>query len=94
VDVTRVAGVTEWLQVAALAACYNLPVVPHIGDVMQVQQHLVAATPNAPMLECIPIAQGLFVHPVTVKDGFIQTPQEPGAGTALRPDFLAKCRIS
>jgi L-alanine-DL-glutamate epimerase-like enolase superfamily enzyme len=94
VDVTRVAGVTEWLQVAALAACYNLPVVPHIGDVMQVQQHLVAATPNAPMLECIPIAAELFVHPVTVKDGFIQTPQEPGAGTALRPDFLAKCRIS
>jgi L-alanine-DL-glutamate epimerase-like enolase superfamily enzyme len=46
------------------------------------------------MLEYIPWALDAFVHPVTVKDGFIQTPQEPGAGTAIKPEFLAQHRVS
>ena len=41
VDVTRVGGVTEWLQVAAHASARGLRVAPHAGDMMQVHQHLV-----------------------------------------------------
>lgn len=94
VDVTRVGGVTEWLRVAGLAASFNLPVVPHVGDMMQVQQHLVAATPNAPMLEYIPWTLELFTEPVRVERGRIVVPQSPGASTALRPDSLERWRVA
>ena len=40
VDVTRVAGITEWLQVAGLAAAYDVPICPHVGDMGQIHQHL------------------------------------------------------
>lgn len=60
---------------------------------MQIQQHLVAATSNAPMLEYTPWVPEDFVHPVRVKEGHMRTPQEPGAGTALKPDYFAKHRV-
>lgn len=54
VDVTRVGGVTEWMQIPGLAAAYDLPVCLHVGDMGQIHQHLVGATPDAIMLEYIP----------------------------------------
>lgn len=93
-DVTRVGGVTEWLRIAATAASHNHTVIPHIGDMMQVHQHLVAATPNAPMLEYIPWLLDLFVEPVKVVDGHIAVPQAPGASTELREDSLARWRVA
>jgi L-alanine-DL-glutamate epimerase-like enolase superfamily enzyme len=93
-DVTRVGGVTEWLRIAGLAASFNSPVVPHVGDMMQVHQHLVAATPNAPMLEYIPWTLELFAEPVRVQRGQLAVPQLPGASTALRPDSLKRWRVA
>jgi len=93
-DVTRVGGITEWMRIANLASCYNLPVVPHIGDMMQVHQHLVAATPNAPMLEYIPWILDLFEHPVQVENGSIRVPSEPGASTRMRSDSLERWRVA
>lgn len=93
-DVTRVGGITEWLRIANLAASYNLPVVPHVGDMMQIHQHLVAATPNAPMLEYIPWVLDLFEDPVRVENGHIRVPQEPGASTRMRKDSLEKWRVA
>ncbi|HEX9277324.1 MAG TPA: mandelate racemase/muconate lactonizing enzyme family protein [Casimicrobiaceae bacterium] len=92
IDVTRVAGITEWLQVAALAGCYDLPVMPHVGDMGQVHLHLVAATQNAPMLEYIPWIRHIFVEPITVKNGFYQLPELPGASTEILPDAFSKYR--
>lgn len=93
-DVTRVGGITEWLRIADTAASFNRQVVPHVGDMMQIHQHLVAATPNAPMLEYIPWTLDLFAEPVTVVDGQIKVPQAPGASTAMRPDSLARWRVA
>ncbi len=94
VDVTRVAGITEALAITNLAACHNLPVVPHISDMMQVHQHLVAAFPNAPMLEYIPWLLDLFEEPVRVENGTILTPTTPGASTTMRADALARWRVA
>jgi len=93
VDVTRVAGVSEWLDVAGLAASHGLPVVPHAGDMGQVHQHLVAATPAATEIEYIPWTRELFEDPITARDGRVLTPQRPGAGTAMRPDKFAEYRV-
>jgi len=94
VDVTRVAGVSEWLDVAGLAACHGLPVVPHAGDMGQVHQHLVAATPAAIGIEYIPWTRELFEDPITAKDGQVLVPQRPGAGTTMRPALFAKYRVA
>lgn len=93
-DVTRVGGVTEWVRIADLAAGHNLRVVPHVGDMMQIHQHLVAATPTAPMLEYIPWILDLFEQPVTVENGYIRVPQEPGASTKMRVDSLERWRVA
>ncbi len=93
VDVTRVAGVSEWLDVAGLAAAHGLPVVPHAGDMGQVHQHLVAATPAATAIEYIPWTRELFEDPITARDGCVLVPQRPGAGTAMRPQMFAAYRV-
>lgn len=94
VDVTRVGGVTEWLEVAAAAATFGLPVIPHHGDMMQVHQHLVAATRNAPMLEYIPWILDLFEDPVEVREGMLHLPERPGASTTMRPQALERYRVA
>ncbi|WP_152392858.1 mandelate racemase/muconate lactonizing enzyme family protein [Paenibacillus guangzhouensis] len=93
VDVTRVAGITEWLQVAGLAAAYDLPICPHVGDMGQIHQHLVASTPNAFLLEYIPWIRHIFVEPATVKDGFYVLPQMPGASTEIIPRYFNEYRV-
>jgi len=35
-DVVRLAGITEFWQVADIAYCYSLPVCSHVGDMCQV----------------------------------------------------------
>jgi len=85
-DAVRLAGVTEWWRVADLALAHRLPVVAHIGDMMQVHLHLSIAHPACRLLEYIPWMRECFEEPATVKDGCFAAPERPGAGTTLRPD--------
>lgn len=94
VDVTRVSGVTEWLDVASLAAAFNRPVVPHHGDFGQVQQHLVAATPNAPMLEYIPWLLDVFEEPAINRGGRLIISDTPGASTKLDAAAIKRYRVA
>lgn len=80
-DVVRLAGITEWWQVADLAHSYQLPVVPHVGDMCQVHQHLCLAHPACHLLEYIPWLRDWMKHPAQIKDGYFIAPQEPGAAT-------------
>jgi L-alanine-DL-glutamate epimerase-like enolase superfamily enzyme len=89
-DAVRLAGISEWWRVAELAHAYRLPVVPHIGDMMQVHLHLALAHPACTLLEYIPWMRDCFVEPATVEDGRFQVPQEPGAGTTLRQESLER----
>jgi L-fuconate dehydratase len=89
VDCTRVAGVSEFLTVSFLAKIFDLPVVPHVGDMGQLHQHLVLFNHiglglKAEFLEHIPHLRPHFIHPAQVKDGVYQTPQEPGASADLK----------
>ncbi|MDV6271170.1 mandelate racemase/muconate lactonizing enzyme family protein [Rhodococcus globerulus] len=85
VDVTRVGGVTEWLQVAAHASARGLRVAPHAGDMMQVHQHLVGTglSSVSPLIEFIPWTQHAYVDRSVVREGFLERPQIPGASTAI-----------
>jgi L-fuconate dehydratase len=89
IDCTRVAGVSEFLTVSLLAKRAGLPVVPHVGDMGQVHQHLVlfnhiALGCEVVFLEHIPHLSQYFADPAEVQDGVYRTPQEPGSSAALR----------
>lgn len=90
VDAVRVAGVSEFLAVSLLARKFGVPVVPHVGDMGQLHQHLVlfnhvGMSHPALFLEHIPHLREFFVHPVRVEGGIYHTPQEAGAGCDLKP---------
>ncbi len=92
-DCVRVAGVTEWWQVADLALAHRLPVVAHIGDMMQVHIHLAWAHRASNLLEYIPWMLDCFEDPVMIKEGWFAAPQQPGAGTTLKPEALEKFNV-
>jgi L-fuconate dehydratase len=88
-DCTRLAGVSEFLTVSLLAKKFNLPVVPHVGDMGQVHQHLVlfnhvAMGHETQFLEYIPHLRSYMAQPAEVEGGFYRTPQEPGASSDLK----------
>ena len=88
VDAVRVGGVSEFITVSLLCKKYRVPVVPHVGDMGQLHQHLVlfnhiAMDHEALFLEHIPHLQKYFVHPAVIKNGVYQTPQVPGSTCEL-----------
>jgi L-fuconate dehydratase len=88
-DCTRLAGVSEFLTVSLLAKKFSLPVVPHVGDMGQLHQHLVlfnhiALGHEILFLEYIPHLRGQFVFPALVADGRYKTPEQPGASCDLK----------
>jgi L-fuconate dehydratase len=88
-DCTRLAGVSEFVAVSLMARKFQLPVVPHVGDMGQIHQHLVLFNHiglglKAEFLEHIPHLRAHFVHPALVHDGVYRTPQEPGASADLK----------
>jgi len=88
-DCTRLAGVSEFLTVSLLAKKFSLPVVPHVGDMGQLHQHLVlfnhiALGHELTFLEHIPHLRAHFVFPASVSGGCYKTPQEPGASCDLK----------
>lgn len=87
-DCTRLAGVSEFLAVALLAHKFDLPVVPHVGDMGQIHQHLVlfnriALGQPVIFLEYIPHLRQQFANPARVEGGFYKTPETPGLSADL-----------
>ncbi len=87
-DCTRLAGISEFLTVSLMAKKYGLPIVPHVGDMGQIHQHLVlfnriALNHEVVFLEHIPHLKEHFAFPARVHDGLYETPQEPGASTDM-----------
>ena len=88
-DCTRLAGISEYLAVVILAKKFPVRVIPHVGDMGQIHQHLVlfnhiALDHEKLFLEYIPHLREQFVRPARVIDGAYQIPQEPGASTDLK----------
>lgn len=87
-DCTRLAGISEYLAVAIMAKKFSARIVPHIGDMGQIHQHLVlfnriALDHEKLFLEYIPHLRQHFVHPATVENGAYHTPMEPGCSSDL-----------
>ncbi|MCB0146030.1 MAG: hypothetical protein KDE01_00030, partial [Caldilineaceae bacterium] len=88
VDCTRVGGISEFITVSLLARKFGLPVVPHVGDMGQIHQHLVlfnhvALGQEKIFLEYIPHLRDYFRFPAHVADGVYRPPQDPGSSSDL-----------
>ncbi len=92
-DVTRVGGITPWLQIADLAHACRLPIVPHVGDMMQVHVQLAFAHPACALVEYIPWLRICFEEPATVEQGQFKLPQAPGAGTTFKRERMVRFGI-
>jgi L-fuconate dehydratase len=86
-DCARLAGVSEFITVSLFARKFGLPVVPHVGDMGQIHQHLVlfnhiALGHETLFLEYIPHMQH-FVTPARVERGVYVTPKAAGWSSDL-----------
>jgi L-alanine-DL-glutamate epimerase-like enolase superfamily enzyme len=93
-DVTRLGGITEYIQVADLAHAHRLPVAPHAGEMSQVHVHLCFWHPASAILEYIPWIKDQFIEPIRVEAGRFIRPAQPGAGTTPTTSGFAKFQKS
>ncbi len=89
VDAVRVGGISEFIAISLMSKKFRVPVVPHVGDMGQIHQHLVlfnhvSIGHEAIFLEHIPHLKDYFKHPVHIVDGYYQVPQLPGMSADLK----------
>ena len=93
-DATKLSGVDEWLEVAALASANNKPIVPHTNVQQKLHVQLAAATPGVLMVEnCYESLLDMWEEPIAVKNGYYPLPELPGLGLKIRDQVVATTRI-
>lgn len=88
-DCVRQGGVSEFITISLLARKFGLPIVPHVGDMGQIHQHLalfnhIALGHEVIFLEYIPHLREHFQLPAQVENGVYATPREPGSSSDLQ----------
>jgi L-alanine-DL-glutamate epimerase-like enolase superfamily enzyme len=77
-DVVRVGGITPYLDVAALARAWNVPLAPHF--MMELSGQVLCALPNAHILENIDGGSltdlKALAEPILIEDGYFTPPVE------------------
>jgi L-alanine-DL-glutamate epimerase-like enolase superfamily enzyme len=98
-DICYVGGLTRALQVVEMARAAGIPVTPHSANLSLVTVftlHLVGAIANpGPFVEFsiegpdyYPWQDGLFTPALVAVDGAVATPDGPGWGVEIEPDWL------
>ena len=90
-DLQRMGGPTEFLRAAALCHAWQQPVSSHLFT--ETSAHLLAATPNALILEHMGWWEPLFTEPVTIDAGCVVLSERPGIGCELSQASLQRYRV-
>lgn len=96
-DAQILGGITEFMQVAALAAAQDLHIAPH--GAQEVHIHLVAAIPQGLMLEFYretvdPLRGQIFIEKLELdNDGYVSVPDRPGLGVTPNYKLLEQHRV-
>jgi L-alanine-DL-glutamate epimerase-like enolase superfamily enzyme len=94
-DVGRVGGITGYLNIAAVAHTYNLPMTPHF--VLELSASLLSTVPNARFAEVTDGGSfeklGILKSAGTEKDGYYYPSDAPGTGMVYNTEYLAAHRI-
>jgi D-galactarolactone cycloisomerase len=95
-DASRTGGISEARRIFDLAAAFHLEAAPHtFSDALTVAAslHLVAASPNAFILEYDstynPLQTELVANPLVVRDGTVELPDGPGIGVEVDWEWVA-----
>jgi L-fuconate dehydratase len=88
-DAVRIGGISEYVTISLMSKKFGVPMVPHVGDMGQIHQHLVlfnhiCVGHESLFLEYIPHLKDYFVQPAIVAGGFYQVPVEPGLSSDLK----------
>jgi L-alanine-DL-glutamate epimerase-like enolase superfamily enzyme len=91
-DNRRAGGVTEWMEIAAIAAGFGVELASHGGGPTNV--HMVCAMPNAIYLESGSLkGDSSSVEKLRMVDGQILVSEAPGMGSELRRDYIQKYKV-
>jgi L-alanine-DL-glutamate epimerase-like enolase superfamily enzyme len=94
-DICRVGGITPFMEIAALARAWNIPVAPHF--MMELSGQVLCCLPNAHILEHIDGGSltelNALTTPFRIADGYYVPPKRIGHGIEFDRDYLAKHRI-
>jgi L-alanine-DL-glutamate epimerase-like enolase superfamily enzyme len=97
-DVTVVGGISEWLKIAHMAACRDVPLAPHW--VADIHVHVGASTPNVMALEYFHPGVGvlnfdqLLAEKLVFEHGELVVPERPGHGIVLDPEAVNHYKIA
>jgi len=96
-DATVIGGITEFLRVVNMAACYDIPVAPHYN--WNLHSHLLAAIENGLWVEYfyrdsdVKAFDDIVEVPLEPNEGEITLPDRPGHGVTLDKDILEEVRM-
>jgi mandelate racemase len=91
-DVSRIGGVSGWMQAAGLAAAAGVPLGSHLMP--EVSAHLLAASPTAHWLEYVDWFDALAREPLRLDGGHVvMPPDQAGAGVQWDPDAVERFRL-
>jgi mandelate racemase len=79
------------MRAAALCHVWHQPVSSHLFS--ETSAHLLAAAPNALILEHMGWWQDLFSEPLRITDGCVVLSEEPGIGVELSQSALKRFRV-
>ncbi len=95
-DVLRVGGITPYLEIAALARAWNVPLAPHFA--MEITGSVLCALANAYILENIDggalTRLKALSEPIEIEDGTFTPPELPGHGIKFNRDYLLDHAVS
>lgn len=87
-DVSRIGGVTGWMQAAGIAVGRGIPLSSHLMP--EVSAHLLAASPTAHWLEYVDWADSILREPLRIENGTVITPARPGIGIEWDEDAIGR----
>jgi L-alanine-DL-glutamate epimerase-like enolase superfamily enzyme len=91
-DGRRAGGVSEWMEIGALADAARLPIASHGGGPGDLQMLL--AMPNAIAMESGSYrGRSNTIEQLHMVDSAVLAPVTPGMGTELRPEYVEKYKV-
>jgi L-alanine-DL-glutamate epimerase-like enolase superfamily enzyme len=94
-DICRVGGITPFLEIAALARAWNVPVAPHF--MMELSGQILCCLPNGHILEHIDGGSltelSALTEPMRIVDGYFTPPKRIGHGIEFDRAYLKKHAI-
>ncbi|HKD04920.1 MAG TPA: mandelate racemase/muconate lactonizing enzyme family protein [Bryobacteraceae bacterium] len=91
-DNRRAGGLTEWMEIGAIADGFGLELASHGGGPTNL--HMLLAMPNAIYMETGSLkGEGSSLERLRMTDGAVLAPETPGMGSEMRPDYIKRFRV-